>query len=109
MKYSRLLAMSALAGSLALPASVLAQGSSNYGIFGNGASQNTGFSSAGFGNSSFGRSGFGQGQPGMPGQQGVGGGIGAIGRSPSVGVGSGNAVSPYLNLLRPGSSAAVNY
>jgi len=107
MKNSSLLMASALAGSLVLPAAVMAQGSSNYGIFGNGAGQNTGFSNAGFGNSSAGRSGFGQGQSGFAGQQSFGG---AMGRSPAIGMGSGaNVVSPYLNLLRPGSSAAVNY
>lgn len=103
MKYSRLLAISALAGSLALPATAVAQ-SSNYGIFGNGTSQNGGFNSSGA-SGSFGRSGF-----GSSGQMGIGGGIGGgIGRTSAVGVGSGNVVSPYLNLLRPGTSTAVNY
>lgn len=111
MKYSRLLVMSALAGSLALPATAMAQGSSNYGIFGNGTGQSGGFNNSGA-SGSFGRGGFGQSGFSNSSQMGMGGGIGGLGRTSALGAGSGNVVSPYLNLLRPGNGvagAAINY
>jgi hypothetical protein len=109
MKYSRFLATAVLAGCFSIPAIAQAQfnnggsGSSNYGIFGNGAGLNGG-------GSSFGRSsGFGQNQFGSFGQQSFGGSSpGSFGRSGAVGVGSSSVLSPYLNMLRPGD-AAVNY
>jgi hypothetical protein len=106
MKYSSLLVTAALAGSLGLPVAVQAQvsngGSSNYGIFGGGTNNGSG---SGFGRSS----GFGPNQSSGFGQQSFGGSTaGGFGRSAAIGVGSSPTLSPYLNLLRPGSTA-VNY
>ncbi len=99
MKRLHLIATAVLAGSLGLPAVVQAQvgiagsGASNYGIFGGGT--NTG---------AFGRSsGFGQSQSGGF----SGASSSSFGRS-ALGAGASPTLSPYLNMLRPGS-AAVNY
>jgi len=106
MKHSRLLVAAALASSLGLPVGASAQvnngglaGSSNYGIFGGGTSQNGGFSGSsqggGFSGSRFGQQGLGSPT------------AGTFGRSTSP-LGS-PTVSPYLNLLQPGTSPAVSY